>query len=77
MPLLEDAGQSVANGPEADLSTAIFRELKARGMSDHAARQVAGNARRWWHNSAMAHVALPNRLFAKLGARCGPACRVV
>jgi len=46
----------------------VYRELRARGMSDHAARQVAANARRWWHNSAMAlHIALPNTLFSKLG----------
>jgi hypothetical protein len=49
-------------------SRTIYRELIARGMSDHAARQVASNGRRWWHNSAMAlHIALPNRLFDKLG----------
>jgi RNA-directed DNA polymerase len=46
----------------------IYRELKARGMSDDAARRVAGNARRWWHNSAMAlNMALPNDLFKRLG----------
>jgi len=46
----------------------IYRELVARGMSTRAASQVAANGRRWWHNSAMAiHIALPNRLFDKLG----------
>ena len=46
----------------------IYRELVARGMSDHAAGRVAANGRRWWHNSAMAlHIALPNRLFDQLG----------
>jgi len=46
----------------------IYRELIARGMTDPAARKVAGNGRRWWHNSAMAlHIALPNRLFDQLG----------
>ena len=46
----------------------IYRELIARGMSDQAARRVAANSRRWWHNSAMElHIALPNRLFDKLG----------
>jgi RNA-directed DNA polymerase len=46
----------------------IYRELRARGMSDHAARQVAGNGRRWWRNSAMdLHMALPNTLFDELG----------
>jgi RNA-directed DNA polymerase len=46
----------------------IHRELVARGMSIHAAKQVAVNGRRWWHNSAMAlHIALPNSFFTKLG----------
>jgi group II intron reverse transcriptase/maturase len=46
----------------------IYRELVARGMSDHAARRVAANGRRWWRNSAMAlHIALPNTLFETLG----------
>ena len=46
----------------------IYRELVARGMNPAAARQVAGNSRRWWHNSAMAlHIALPNALFKQLG----------
>jgi group II intron reverse transcriptase/maturase len=46
----------------------IYRELRARGMSDRAARQVAANSRRWWRNSAMAlHIALPNTLFNRLG----------
>jgi hypothetical protein len=48
--------------------TTIYRELRARGMSDHAAKRVAANGRRWWHNSAMAiHIALPNALFGQLG----------
>jgi RNA-directed DNA polymerase len=46
----------------------IYRELTARGMGARAARMVAGNARRWWHNSAKAiHIALPNKLFVELG----------
>jgi RNA-directed DNA polymerase len=46
----------------------IYRELRARGMSDHAACRVAANGRRWWHNSAMAlNIALPNKLFDELG----------
>jgi RNA-directed DNA polymerase len=46
----------------------MYRELVARGMSPDAARRVAANSRRWWHNSAMAlHIALPNRLFDELG----------
>jgi group II intron reverse transcriptase/maturase len=48
--------------------TTVYRELVARGMSPDAARRVAANSRRWWHNSAMAiHIALPNRLFDELG----------
>ncbi len=47
----------------------IYRELCARGLSSPRAAQVAANARRWWKNSAMAiHGALPNSLFATLGA---------
>src|SRR5664280_1072296 len=46
----------------------IYRELIARGVSADAARQVAGNSRRWWRNSAMAlNRALPNTLFNRLG----------
>ncbi len=32
-------------------SSTMFRELKALGATRGAARQVAGNSRRWWHNS--------------------------
>ncbi|WP_256375060.1 group II intron maturase-specific domain-containing protein [Ensifer sp. BR816] len=32
-------------------SRTILRELMARGASPDAARQVAGNSRRWWRNS--------------------------
>jgi len=46
----------------------IYRELTARDMPADAASRVAGNARRWWRNSAMAlNMALPNELFSKLG----------
>jgi RNA-directed DNA polymerase len=31
---------------------AIYRELKALGASEDVAKQVAGNCRRWWRNSA-------------------------
>ncbi len=31
----------------------IYRELKARGAGEDAARQVAGNCHRWWHNSGL------------------------
>jgi len=48
--------------------TTIYRELRARGMSERAAASVAANGRRWWHNSAMAiHIALPNKLFDEMG----------
>ncbi len=48
--------------------TTIYRELRARGASKDLAARVAGNARRWWRNSAMGlHIALPNRLFDELG----------
>lgn len=30
----------------------MYRELKALGAKDNVARQVAGNSRRWWRNSA-------------------------
>lgn len=46
----------------------IYRELIARGIPPEAARRVAANSRRWWHNSAMAlNMALPNDLFKRLG----------
>ena len=46
----------------------IYRELRARGLSHDAARQVAANSRRWWRNSGKKiHIALPNALFDQLG----------
>ncbi len=46
----------------------IFRELLARGVPDWVARRVAGNNRRWWHNSRKnLNGALPNRYFDDLG----------
>jgi len=48
--------------------TTIYRELRARGASKDLAARIAGNARRWWRNSAMGlHIVLPNRLFDELG----------
>jgi RNA-directed DNA polymerase len=48
--------------------TTIYRELRARGLSSSAARQVAANGRRWWRNSSMKiNVALPNKLFEGMG----------
>lgn len=46
----------------------VFRELRARGMSEVEAARVAANTRRWWRNSAMAiHKALPNSWLRELG----------
>ena len=46
----------------------IYRELRARGLTQHQAAQVAGNACRWWHNSAQGiNRAFPIRYFDQLG----------
>ncbi|MDO8777298.1 MAG: group II intron reverse transcriptase/maturase [Burkholderiaceae bacterium] len=46
----------------------IFRELRAMGASVDVAAQVAGNSRRWWHNSAMLlNMVLPIAYFDRLG----------
>jgi group II intron reverse transcriptase/maturase len=46
----------------------VYRELRARGMSEDEAEVVAVNCRRWWMNSArVMHVAFPNRYFDQLG----------
>jgi RNA-directed DNA polymerase len=46
----------------------IYRELRARGLSERVAARVAANGRRWWKNSAMAiHIAFPIRYFDELG----------
>src|SRR5260370_37479090 len=46
----------------------IYREMMARGMSNHDARQAPANARRWWYSSAQGlPIALPSRSFSKLG----------
>lgn len=52
----------------------IFRELRARGLPVDAAADVAGNARRWWRNSAkLINVAFPIQYFNQLGLpRLGP-----
>ncbi len=48
--------------------TTIYRELRARGLSERGAAKVASARRRWWSNSAMLiHVAFPNRYFDQLG----------
>ena len=48
--------------------TTIYRELRARGLSDHGAAKVARHGRRWWKNSAkLINVAFPVRYFDGLG----------
>jgi len=46
----------------------VYRELRARGVSQGVAGIVAAHTRRWWKNAAMyLHLALPNRYFDELG----------
>ena len=46
----------------------IYPELRARGLSEDQARQVAGNNRRWWRNSGLLlNRAFPIRYFDQLG----------
>jgi group II intron reverse transcriptase/maturase len=46
----------------------IYRELRARGLSEDHAAQVAGNGRRWWRNSSLLlNRAFPIRYFDQLG----------
>jgi RNA-directed DNA polymerase len=46
----------------------VFREMRARGASVHAAAQVAANTRRWWRNASMSlHIVLPTSHFDALG----------
>lgn len=48
--------------------TTIYRELRARGLSQHGAAKVASNGRRWWRSSGMLiNVAFPIRYFDELG----------
>jgi len=47
--------------------TTIYRELRARGMSERLAAQAASVGRRWWHTSTTAiSPALPNTYFDQL-----------
>ncbi len=47
---------------------AIYRELKALGAKENVARQVAGNSRRWWRNSAkLLNTVLTIAYFDRLG----------
>jgi group II intron reverse transcriptase/maturase len=46
----------------------VYRELRARGASEHTAAIIAANARRWWKNSAkLLNTVFPNRYFDGLG----------
>lgn len=48
--------------------TTMYRELRARGASEDSAARIAGNARRWWRNSAMElNRILPIAYFDRLG----------
>jgi group II intron reverse transcriptase/maturase len=46
----------------------IYRELRARGVSEDDAAIIAGNGRRWWYTSSrLLNRALPTRYFDPLG----------
>ena len=46
----------------------VYRELRARGMSEDQAARIASNTRRWWHNSSLGlNRALPTAYFDPLG----------
>jgi len=46
----------------------IYRELRARGLTERAASRVAANGQRWWKNSGMLiNVAFPISYFDTLG----------
>lgn len=46
----------------------MFRELRALGASVPVAKRIAGNARRWWHNSRLdVNRVLPVAYFDRLG----------
>src|SRR5260370_31437620 len=48
--------------------TTVYRELRARGASEHVAAAVAANTRRWWKNASMGlHSVLPTPHFDALG----------
>ena len=48
--------------------TTMYRELRALGASSDQAARVAGNARRWWHNSRMElNLIMPIAYFDRLG----------
>jgi len=46
----------------------VYRELRALGLPEHAAKRVAANARRWWKNASMVlNVALPTSYYDRMG----------
>ncbi len=46
----------------------IYRGMKRLGANEDAARQVAGNSRRWWENSAqLLNTALPTSYYDRMG----------
>jgi group II intron reverse transcriptase/maturase len=47
----------------------VFRELRARGLSQRAAAEVAAHCRRWWRTARHVglHTALPNSYFDRIG----------
>jgi RNA-directed DNA polymerase len=48
--------------------TTVFRELRKLGASKDLAARIAGNAKRWWHNSAMGlHIVMPIAYFDRMG----------
>lgn len=49
--------------------TTVYRELRRLGISESLAARSAGNARRWWLNSASSalNIALPDAHFDRLG----------
>ena len=48
--------------------TTMFAALRSLGASSDLAARIAGNARRWWRNSAMGlHVVMPIAYFDSLG----------
>ena len=48
--------------------TTIYREMRRLGANEDAARQVAGNSRRWWKNSSkLLNIALPTSYYDRMG----------
>lgn len=66
---MAEASPARAASEALERGRVIYRELRARGMSeDHAAIIIAGNARRSWYTSSrLLNRALPIRYFDQLG----------